>query len=76
MQAGFYFCTSLVEFADLLKTSALDLGIIGAAKVLGSIEVDDLVDNIYGAAIMDISGSSKSFEIDAEGTSAVTGFDF
>ncbi len=68
--------TSLIEFEDLLQTSRLDLEITDAAKVSGSIEVDDLVAKLIGAAKLDISGNSNSFDIDAAGASEMTGFDF
>lgn len=65
-----------VEFENLLETSLLDVEISGAAKVSGSIEVDNLVASLLGASTLDISGYSNSFDIDAEGASEMTGFDF
>ena len=67
---------SLIEFENLLETSLLDLEITDAAKVSGSIEVDDLVAKLTGASILQISGNSNSFDIDATGASEMTGFDF
>jgi hypothetical protein len=67
---------AFVEFENLLETSQLDLEITGAAEVSGTIEVDDLVAKLLGAAKLDISGNSNSFDIDAEGASEMTGFDF
>lgn len=68
--------TAFVEFENLLDRSQLDLEITGAAAVSGSIEVDDLLAQLTGAAKLDISGNSNSFDIDAEGASEMTGFDF
>ncbi len=68
--------TAFVEFENLLERSQLDLEITGAAEVSGSIEVDDLVAKLLGASILDISGNSNSFDIDASGASQMTGFDF
>ncbi len=68
--------TASIEFENLLKTSQLALEITDAAKVSGSIEVDDLVARLIGQAKLDISGSSGSFDIDAAGASEMTGFDF
>jgi len=65
-----------VEFENLLKASKLDLEITGAAKVSGNIEVGDLVANLLGASILNVSGNSDSFDIDAEGASEMIGFDF
>jgi len=65
-----------VEFENLLKASKLDLEITGAAKVSGNIEVNDLVANLLGASILNVYGNSDSFDIDAEGASEMTGFDF
>jgi len=65
-----------IEFENLLETSLLDMEITGAAKVSGNIEVDDLVAKLLGAAKLDISGYSDSFDINAEGASKMTGFDF
>lgn len=68
--------TSSIEFENLLETSQLELEINDAAKVSGSIEVDDLVAKLIGIAKLDISGNSDSFDIDAAGASEMTGFDF
>jgi hypothetical protein len=67
---------SSIEFQNLLETSQLDVEITDAAKVSGSIEVDDLVANLIGLAKLDISGNSDSFGIDAAGASEMTGFNF
>jgi len=68
--------TAFVEFENLLETPQLDLEITGAAAVSGSVEVDDLLAKLLGASILDISGNSNSFDIDAQGASEMTGFDF
>lgn len=65
-----------IEFENLLATSHLDVKITGAAKVSGSIEVENLVAKLTGASILQISGNSNSFDIDARGASQMTGFDF
>lgn len=65
-----------VEFENLLETSQLDVKVTGAAKVSGSIDVSDLVASLLGASILDISGRSNSFDIDASGASEMTGYDF
>jgi len=67
---------SFVEFENLLETSQLDVEITGASKVSGNIEVVDLVANLTGASILDVSGESNSFEIDASGASEMYDFDF
>jgi hypothetical protein len=67
---------SSIEFQNLLETSQLDVEITDAAKVSGSIEVDDLVANLIGLSKLNISGNSDSFDIDAAGASEMTGFDF
>ena len=67
---------SSIVFENPLETSQFDIDITGAAKVSGRIEVVDLVAKLIGAANLDISGHSDSFEIDAEGASEMTGFDF
>ena len=68
--------TSSIEFENLLETTQLDLEITDAAKVSGSIKVDDLVAKLIGTAKLDISGNSDSFDINAAGASEMTGFDF
>ncbi len=68
--------TSSIEFENLLETTQLDLEITDAAKVSGSIKVDDLVAKLIGTAKLDISGNSDSFDINAAGSSEMTGFDF
>ncbi|MEQ9375995.1 MAG: DUF2807 domain-containing protein [Imperialibacter sp.] len=68
--------TASIEFDNLLKTPQLELEINDAARVSGSIEVDDLVARLIGLATLDISGNSDSFDIDAAGASEMTGFDF
>jgi len=67
---------AFVEFKNLLVTSQLDVEVTGAAEVSGSVDVDDLVAKLLGASILDISGNSNSFDIDATGASEMTGFDF
>ena len=67
---------SFVEFENLLETSQLDVEITGASKVSGNIEVVDLVANLTGASILDFSGNSNSFDIDASGASEMYDFDF
>ena len=67
---------SSIVFENPLETSQFDLDITGAAKVSGRIQVVDLVAKLIGAANLDISGHSDSFEIDAEGASEMTGFNF
>lgn len=65
-----------IKFENLLETSQLDLEITDAAKVSGSIEVEDLVAKLIGIAKLDISGSSDSFDVNAAEASEMTGFDF
>lgn len=67
---------SSVEFENLLETTRFDVEITGASKVSGSIKVDKLVANLTGASLLDVSGESNSFDIDASGASEMSDFDF
>lgn len=65
-----------VEFENLLESTLLNMKIKGAAKVSGRIETDHLNADLSGAAELEISGFSDSFDIEAEDASEMSGFDF
>ena len=67
---------ALVVFQNSLNGNILELELTGASNFIGSISVDELYSDIYGASNMDVTGSSNSIEINAEGACSMTGFEF
>ena len=65
-----------VEFQNQLTGNYLDMELTGASTFRGSVSVDELVANLDGAGKMEISGSSNSFDINADGASEMSDFDF
>ncbi len=67
---------SSVAFENILAGNNLNLRISGASQFTGSLEVDELHANLYGASQINLTGSSNSFNIVASGASRMTGFGF
>lgn len=65
-----------IEFQNPLLSSTVEVDLEGACMFVGQLEIDELDANIEGASEMNISGSSKTFGIKAEGASMMTGFNF
>jgi len=67
---------AIVTFQNKLVGTRLELELEGASVFNGELELDELYGDLVGASIINISGSSDLFEIDAEGASIMTGFGF
>lgn len=67
---------SKIEFKNPLLGSILEIDLEGACLFTGEIQVDELFSNLLGASVMNISGEANVFEIDGEGASKMTGFEF
>ena len=65
-----------VEFQNQLTGNYLDMELTGASTFRGSVSVDELVAKLDGAGKMEISGSSNSFDINADGASEMSDFNF
>lgn len=67
---------SNVEFKDHLVNNKFEVDLTGASKLKGSVETDNLIAKIEGDAILELAGSANNFQIDADGGSEMTGYDF
>lgn len=68
--------TANVILQDPLIGQKLEVSLVGAAKLIGQLQLDELDTYLNGASNMDIEGSAKRFDIRANGASHMTDFDF
>jgi len=65
-----------VEFVDRLVCNQFEIELTGASQLKGSVETGLLLATIEGASKLELDGSSNTLQIDAEGASEMSGFDF
>lgn len=65
-----------VEFVNQLVANQFEIDLSGASQLKGSFDTDMLFATIEGSSKLEIDGSSNTFQIDAEGASEMSGFDF